>query len=284
MSAQQQASDSLTVFANASRGNAEGYLALADLAVEAVGTGELGKGEALIHATFWARLVVAIESSPSNLAYLGELLVAQAEYERDHGDIDHACWLGAQSLRRFREAASHNVETYVERLKALEDEIPAECVDLASAWANPTTAAEFDNQEVLLRAAATGDTAAIGMLFDDALAAAQSGVLNERGAIMLLEAIGKLGAATDEPQLAARYAGALIMRSEYDRTYIGHPERCWQPAARALHILAKLTAEAEPGAARYLEQVLGFVDPRASIAVARTDPSILASFQCQGAC
>jgi hypothetical protein len=237
--------------------------------------------EGLVAADFWGRLASAF-GGPLPLCMLAEVLLKRSEYERRHGTAERALWHAAEAVRRLNQAADAGEEGAGTRLAEIVGGLDPDALVLARQVSTGEGLAINEGYDCVFRAAATGDVEALGCMIDEAIKAADLPGVEPLETVTLLENVGRLGAATNDPELTRRLAGGMFLRGELDRET--DPEAGELREIEALGILASMVERNMPGGREAFTKAEAALEPRTVSRAAKMIPRVLAALSHGGSC
>lgn len=265
----------------AAGGDTSAFEAMMYHALKAAECGAIPDLEGLVAANLWGRLASAF-GKPRPLCMLAEVLLKRSEYERRHGTTERRTFHAAEAVRRLNQAADAGEEGAGQRLAEVVDGFDADVLVLAkrmSTGEGVTINAGYDD---VFKQAAAGDVDALSYMLDEALRAASLPGVEPLETVTIVENVGRLGAATNDPELTRRLAGGMFMRGELDGKT--DPEAGELRTIEALGILASMVERGMPGGREVFALAVAALERGTVTRATGMIPGVRAALNNEGSC
>lgn len=253
----------------AAGGSCAAQLALVDSAIEAGKTGAVRQLEALIAAETWARLAAANGSGDERRA-LVRVLLAREEFELDRARLDNA--------QAYKDEACR-----VLGLMAAEADEAAQRMLSELARGDAVQHGSINPLDQMMSAAARGDMAALGELYDFAMGRLIDGDVDPLEPLVVGELYARLGSAVGDADHMRRLAGVMLKRAEYEYQF-GWSALADSAVTEATVLLSLLVDGGDTSLACWLRILANEASRQAIAPAAQLRPSILSFIEPEGTC
>lgn len=254
----------------AAAGSVAAQLGLVDLAMAAGASGAIRQVECLIAAETWARMAASAGGINENRALAGVLLT-RADFEAARSNAYSAQWYEGEARRVLL------------LLIALDDEDARRALDELGT----TSGNEYQGPDIALlanlAAAARGDLAALGSLYDEAMRLLADGRSDPIEALTAAELYARIGATVGDANHLRRLVGVLLKRAEYEFRD-GWSAVGSSAVTEAAVILSILVDSGDQSMAPWLITLANDSDRPAIMQAARDRPTILKFIEPEGNC